>query len=347
MAACAALLASGPRVATAASAAAEPRRTSTPLPRPVVLLRYANDQTAPLLLEGRTRLVAELRVAGFEVELGRPDDDPEAAAPSSDELAEPAPPPSFYAELRLSAAGDQLKVELSNRANGTSNQLVVVGKRHEVAAVALQSVEFLRAGLVPRPIAAPPPAPASPRSKDVGTSATSPGEPRRAWGLELGAALLTSWAAGDRLGLLTLRPSFALSERVAVAAAFGVPLNQARFQAARGDATYRVWLSSVSVDYTWLRVGNAAASLGGAAGLARVSSAGAPDAPLLARESAAWSVTLGVRGAFEYRVAEGFACVADAQFMSFSPNPVITVLDAERRLGAPSVMLGLGARLLR
>jgi hypothetical protein len=293
----------------------ELQTTTAAAQRPSVVVSYDADSTSPLLVEARTRLVAELRVAGFDVE---PTSSRENGVGTTPTIGNEA---SVYADVALSAPSEQLELAVSDHSRAIANRLVLVGKRDDVAAVAIQAVEFLRAGLVPRLAPAPPVQAAvstvSAPEVDRASAPSPESQEARQLRLDLGPTLLTNLGKADRLALLSVRPSLALSTHWSVAASFDAPLGSS---------------------------GRAEASLGAGLGLARVLSTGAPDAPLVPRQAAAWSLTLGLRAAYEYRIIPAFRVVVAAELLSLSPAPVVAVLTDERRLGSPAAVFDLAAR---
>jgi hypothetical protein len=331
------------RAAPAQEATAErigPRAEGEARP-PLVSLEFDPDEPAPLLAQGVTRLVAELKVAGFRVRLLE-----RASSATDADRAEPNEIPPLYASIRLSVVGDRLQIEVDTDSNGTSSRLVLVSGRRDVAVVALQAAEFLSAGLVPRlglP-AARRPHPAAANGEAAAAQAPLGSRPE-AFGLALGAAAMTNWASGDALPLLTIHSQLALSPIFSWGTDFYLPVGAARFDAARGSANYRVWLGELDWGVHCLRTPRSTLTLGINAGIARTATAGAPTAPLQPRDPGAWSLALGVGIASEYRLVGALAVIAEARIVTLSPSPVLVVVDDERRLGRPSALLGVGLRV--
>jgi hypothetical protein len=280
---------------------------------------------SPVIEESITRIVAELRAAGFEVELD-----------SSD-----AGDSRYLAKLRLSLAGDELRVEITSDA--TASTVAITGPQQEVAAVALQSAEFLRAGLVPRfaPAQAPPAEDVAPKR----TEAEAPEPPADRWLIGLSGALLTNWGAGDRLPLLDIAPGFSLSSRFAVGVHVFVPLADARFQTATGDADYRTWLALAGAEIELLRWSAWQLAAGVNAGVARSVATGRPAVPFEALDSALWSLALGADLSVDYQLLESLALSTQLHVLSLSPQPIVAVREYERGLGRPSLLASLGARV--
>jgi len=308
----------------------------------IVSLEFDRAEAAPLLLQGVTRLAAELKVAGFQPRL--PEREPTVGEPSQSELqgAEPMP----YASIRLALVGDRLQIEVSTESNGTSSRLVLMSGRRDVAAAALQAAEFLSAGLVPRLGLPHARQLRAARSDDRAATAPPSSEPTsETFGLALGGAALTNWAASDVLPLLAVHSSLALSPVFSWGTDFYLPLGAARFDAAHGSASYRVWLGELNLGVTCLRSRRSTLTLGANAGIAWTTTAGSPTAPLQPREPGAWSLAVGLGAASEYRLVGALAVIAEGRVLTLSPSPVVVVVDDERRLGRPSALLGIGLRV--
>jgi hypothetical protein len=163
--------------------------------------------------------------------------------------------------------------------------------------------------------------------------------------LDLGASLLTNGSAADHLPLLSFAAGYAWPERVALSATFDLPLASATFHGPSGSADYRLWLAGLSADYGFVRWRRGQASLGVCVGAARTTTTGHPDAPAEAQSPALWSLALGARAGVELRLTPHVAFLSQLRLLALSPNPVVSVLADERRLGSPSLVLELGARL--
>jgi len=308
-------------------------------PAPQVRLRYDVASAPRLVTLLVTRLSAELKVGGFSPLL--PPRTADGAAAASDE----AEPSGGYGDIALSASGERVQLEITSQALGASSHVVLVGGEREVGALALQATEFLRAGLIPR---------VAPELAAQTTVETQPNAaprpdtaPKRSgrWLLDLGPTLLVNWRAGDGLALLSLGAGYAWPGRVSLSGSIDVPLNSATFRTPAGSAEYRLWLGQLQADYAWLQWRNGEATLGLGVGMAKVTTAGKPQAPIEARQPELWSLSLGARLAAELRLSSTIALLGQARVVSLSPNPVVAILADERRLGSPSVLFALGARV--
>ena len=301
-----------------------------PSNRPHVLIQYDASQPSELVDRATTRLRFELRAAGFDCTLS-----PATEPPSESEAGAP------YALIALTIENDQLELDITSSAVGSSSHVILVGTQRELGAVMLQASEFLRAGQVPRvggaapPRVAPPPQPSS----------SSPAPTRRHWLIDLGPALLSNWGAHDLLPLASFGVGYSPSLRSSVRAVFDVPVEQAQYETQRGIVDYRVGLGTLNAEYAVLHSTRASLSLGLLVGAARVLSAGRPVAPLAARDGALWALTLGVEAETELRVSRWLSLTLHGSLLSLSPNPLLAILDEERRLGSPSVLFGLGLRV--
>jgi hypothetical protein len=267
-----------------------------------------------------TRLVAELRLTGFTVML-----------PGSPET-ERAP-----TRIAISETETGLRLEITSVVQGAASHVVLAGTEQELSALALQASEFLHAGLIPR---------TAPRAPERVPEVTPP--PPRASGaafFDVGASLLTNPAVADHLPLLSFGVGYAWPERVAVSAALDVPLASATFRGDAGSADYRLWLAGLAADYGFVRWQRGQATLGLCVGAARATSTGHPSAPAEARSPASWSLVLGARAGVELRLTRHVSFISQLRALALSPNPVVAVLADERRLGSPSLVLELGARL--
>lgn len=284
-----------------------------------VKLRYEEPEPR-LVAQLLTRLRAELRVGGFGVVMDEP-----------------------AAEIAVSANGDQLQLDITTSASGTSSHAVLTGTEREIPLLALQATEFLRAGLLPRVAPAQP----IPRIEPPSAEPVSPAPALRSgsWLIDLGCGFLTGFRAGDHLPLVSLGVAHRFPERLALGVGGDIPLGNATFEASRGSANYRIWLATLHADYGWWRSSRGAASLGLELGGARVSSDGRPEAPLEARHPSRFALSLGARLAAELRLTAEVALLAQARVVSLSPTPLIAVIGDQRALGSPSVMFGLGVRI--
>jgi hypothetical protein len=79
--------------------------------------------------------------------------------------------------------------------------------------------------------------------------------------------------------------------------------------------------------------------------MAKTTTTGRPHAPLAPGHAELWSLSLGARLAAEVRLSPILALLGQARLVSLSPNPIVAVLDDERRLGGPSILLELGVRV--
>jgi hypothetical protein len=275
-----------------------------------------------------TRLNAELKVAGFSVNAG---DTPDA--------------PGDYADIVVTARGERVQVEITTTAEGASSHVVLNGGEREIAALALQATEFLRAGLSPRVTLPPASIPAAPAVVSERALPRTPPRGGFGWG-DVGASVLSSWHAHDRLALLSLAGGYAWPQGVSAGLGLDLPLNSATFRTAHGSADYRVLLTGMDLGYAPLSWSGGAITLGLYAGAARVSSVGHPDAPSLGRSPQLWALALGARLGFWQQLGGVVAVHASARVLGLSPSPVVAVLSDERRLGNPSAVLELGLRVL-
>ncbi len=275
-----------------------------------------------------TRLCSELHAGGFDC----------ALVPATTQLAtsERSAP---YALVVLTIEGDRLKLDMTSSAVGSSSHVVLLGAESELAALMLQATEFLRAGLVPRAALAPPP-----RAKEP--SAPPPASVRRHWLVDLGPAVLSNWGARDFLPVVSFAAGYSPSLRLSIRALADLPLAQAHFQTERGTADYRIGLGTLDVAYAVMQGAQARLALGLDAGAARVSSSGRPVAPLEPRDSARWTLVLGVGATGEVRLSRRLALIAQGRVLRLSPNPLVAILGDERRLGNPCLLLGLGVRVV-
>jgi hypothetical protein len=298
--------------------------------KPVVALDYESTSTAPLLIHAVTRLRAELKVAGFAEVL--PSTEPRKA----NDLG------SVYGRVSLAVTGDELRLDIVSTSSATSSHAILLGTEHDVEGVMLQATEFLRAGLVPRL------APRSPRPIEPAPPSREPSTapaPRRRWAVDAAATLATNWGAADLLPLASFAAHHYPTRRLSIGVAFDVPLAEAHYDASLGSAAYRIGLGSLEVEYALMRGTRAALSVGLGAGAARTLSSGQPQAPLQAQDASLWSLALGgsVRG--ELKVSRFLALTGRARVLGMSPNPLIAVIDDERRLGNPCFLFSLGARV--
>lgn len=316
----------------------EPEDAALAQPTPSQKVRLAHDSAgpSPLVISTVTRLAAELRVAGFSVLLRGAVSEPDPAESDDTEV---------YADISVGMLADQVRLDISSRSLGTSGHVVLLGREREIGLLALQATEFLRAGLVPRAsverarlprVVAPPTAAAA---------ATRPAEQQGRWLLDVGPALLTNWGAGDRLPLLALGAGYASPRGVSLFATLDVPLHDARFETERGIADYRSWLAGARADYRLVSWSSGSVSLGLCAGAAKTTSEGSPLPPLEPLRASAWVLYLGASAGVEYRLTRSFAATAQARLVSFSPNPLVSIVGEARRLGSPAVLFGVGARL--
>lgn len=301
-------------------------------------VRLAHDSAEPSPLVGSavTRLAAELRVAGFSVLLRSAVSEPEPAESDNSEV---------YADISVGMLSDQVRLDISSRSLGASGHVVLLGREREIGLLALQATEFLRAGLVPRASVERARLPRAVAPHAAAATATRPAEQQGRWLLDAGPALLTNWGAGDRLPLLALSAGYASPRGISLFATLDVPLHEARFQTERGVADYRSWLAGARGDYRLVDGSSGSLSLGLCAGAAKTASEGRPLAPLEPLRASAWALYLGASAAAEYRLTRSVAVTAQARLVSFSPNPLISIVDEARRLGSPALLFGVGARL--
>jgi hypothetical protein len=308
-----------------------PVATAAPVSSEVRLL-YDADEPSRLVSVMVTRLSAELRVSGFSVVLPANSDATNESAPEG------------YADVRVSEQGERVRLEVSSRSPSASSRVVLTGTEREIGPLALQAVEFLRAGQVPRVEALPRPKLEKPKREEPPTPLPKPPQPA-SWFMDVGATLLTSYRVGDRLALLSLATGYAWPERAALGASLDVPMNSPSFQGAQGVAEYRLWLGSLYADYAWLRWDGGELRLGPEAGLARVIAEGRPNALGSAVSPELWALSLGARLSGEVRVSSLVALDVHARVLGLSPNPVVAVASDERRLGSPSLLFGIAVRL--
>lgn len=300
--------------------------------QPCVLIQYNDLPSSELLAHALTRLRAELRAAGFTFTL--------CAEPSALEGSGAGAP---YALIVLTVEEGQVRLDITSRSVGTSSHVILVGTRREVEALMLQATEFLRAGIVPR-LGGAPRTPAPP-SRAV-THALQPPQRQSHWVVDLGPSVLANWGAHDVLPLASFGIGFNPSPSTSVRVAFDVPVGKARYETQQGAVDYRIWLGTLTAEYAPLRGTYWGLSLGLEAGGARVLSSGKPVAPLEPRDAALWTLAMGARATSVLRVSRRFALITQLRVLSLSPNPVVAILDNERRLGSPCILLGFGARLV-
>lgn len=315
--------------ATARAAEGSPSEVATTA-RPTVELDYDAASTSSLLLHAVTRLRAELHAAGFASAVAEP-----AAADSG--AGEPS-----YGRVSLTAEGEQLRLEVVSASSASSSHATLRGTEREVEGLMLHATEFLRAGLVPRVAtrSAPPIEPAAPRARP-----NPPSSPRRHWAVDAGVTLATNWGANDLLPLASFAALYYPARRLAIGAAFDVPLGKARYDAKLGSADYRIGFGTLEADYAVLHGARGSLALGIGVGTARTLSSGQPLPPLQPDQASLWSLSLGASLRAEVRLWRYFALTARARVVSLSPNPLIAVIDDERRLGSPCLLFGLGARV--
>lgn len=314
--------------ATARAAESSPSEVAAAV-RPTVELDYDTMSTSPLLLHAVTRLRAELHVAGF------------ASAVAEPAAADSGPREPTYGRVSLAVEGEQLRLEVVSASSASSSHATLRGAEREVEGLMLQATEFLRAGLVPRvaPRSSPPVEPAPPER-------TAPPLPlRRRWAVDAGMTLATNWGARDLLPLGSFAALHYPARRLALGAAFDMPLGQARYDATLGSADYRIGFGTLEADYAVLHGARGSLALGIGVGAARTLSSGQPLPPLQPDQASLWSLSLGASLRAELRLWRYFALTARARVVSLSPNPLIAVLDDERRLGSPCLLFGLGARV--
>jgi len=283
-----------------------------------------------------TRLTAELRVAGFSIAEPPGADTPETEADG----VEPAP--TGYASIVILIKGARIQLEITSRAQGASSHVVLVGTEREVGALALQATEFLRAGLLPR--LEPPAEPLRAAAPRVSETPTKPVRRGRVF-TELGAALLHDWGARDALPLLSLGGGYVGASGLALSGNVQLPLRRARFEATAGSADYRIWLGQIQADFAWFSWATGRATVGLSVGAARVTATGRPSPPNDARSPEAWAVTLGARLGADQELTPHVSAFCQVRALGLSPNPLVTVLSDERRLGSPSLVVELGARI--
>jgi len=293
-----------------------------------VELEYEVASGSAVLGEGVTRVSAELRLAGFDVRL----------------VEAPSDAIHGYARVRLSEAAGKLSVEIVSHTSETESRLLTVATEREIRATAVQVAEFLRAGLVPRAtVRAAPLHNAEPAPQPAPVNARP--ALKRSLRVQLGAAVLSNWNAGDLLPLLEIGAGFALSRRAWLTADLHLPLADAHYEASRGSAAYHSWFATLGADSALLSWSAGALSVGVRAGAARVSSAGAPSAPLEGRHASTWALALAAHVEVEQRIVEPLALTAGVAFLTLSPGPVVAVLDDERRLARPALIGAVGARV--
>ncbi|HVY32752.1 MAG TPA: hypothetical protein VHB79_39725 [Polyangiaceae bacterium] len=281
-----------------------------------------------------TRLQAELNVGGFAVAL---DVDSSSAPPKAN---------AAYAEVEVAEREGRVLLDVTSRSQSASSHVKLTGSEKEIGPIALQAVEFLRAGLVPR-VAAPRAGSSAPLHESVSAPpgpVSAPDAVGRAY-LDLGCGLLTNLGPNDKLALLSTAVGYAGAERLAIGVMGDIPLNSTTLTAPRGSADYRLWLGSLSADYSFWRSRRGELAFGTTLGVARTVANGHPDPPGQAAQPKLWSLTLGVRLRAELKLHPLIAIQAETRVLSMSPSPVVAVFDEERRLGAPSVLFGLGARV--
>ncbi|HEX2872383.1 MAG TPA: hypothetical protein VHP33_14040 [Polyangiaceae bacterium] len=305
-----------------------------------VSLRYEANAPPRLVALLVTRLRAELRVAGFVAVL--PTDPEVTDAGSPQQVADG----SGYAEIALSASGERVQLEITSQSRGASSHVVLNGTEREIGPLALQATEFLRAGVTPREASD---STAEARQSSAVDTAASRNRPESAqgggWVLDLGATLLTNWSSADRLPLLSVGTGYALPARLLLGGSVDVPLASATFRATAGSADYRMGLAQLHADYAWLRWASGEATLGLAIGMARVTTAGRPQASMKAINAELWSLTLGAQLAAELRFGSGVALLGRARLLGLSPNPLVAIGAEERRLGGPALLFELGVRV--
>lgn len=275
-----------------------------------------------------TRLNAELKVGGFAVVFHD--------APSN--------PNTTYADVRVAEHDDRVLLDVTSRSESAKSHVMLEGVEKEIGPLALQAVEFLRAGLVPSlssSASTQPPHPEPP--SELPRPVTQPKVGR--WYLDLGGTLLTNVGQKDTLVLLSTGVGYALAERLALGVSADIPLNAATLTADRGSADYRQWLGELRGDYSFWRSSQGEVAWGTLLGVARTAANGRPDPPSQAEHPALWSLTLGATLRAELKLSALVALQAEARVLSMSPSPVVAVFEADRRLGAPSVLFNLGARV--
>lgn len=295
--------------------------------RPVVTLAYDAVSTSPLLLHAVTRLRAELNAAGF---VGI------VTQPTTESPGETVP---VYGRISLLVHGEQLRIDIISTSSATSSHAILLGTEGEIEGLMLQATEFLRAGLVPR---------LGPRAVRRGERAVAPPpreSPRRRWAVDAAMTLGTNWGSEDVLPLVSFAAQHYPAKRLAVGVAFDVPIADARFETAHGAAEYRIGFGQVEMDYTLLGGARGALALGLQLGAARTLSTGQPLPPLEPHSASLWSLSLGVGLRAELRIWRFFAVSTRFHVVGLSPNPLVAVLDEERRLGRPCLLFSLGGRL--
>ncbi len=316
--------------ATARAAEGPPSEVSAAA-KPTVELDYDTASTSPLLLHAVTRLRAELHAAGFASSVAEPSP-VSGSGSSADE--------STYGRVSLAVTGEQLQLEVVSASSASSSHATLRGTEREVEGLMLQATEFLRAGLVPRAMARtvrrePPPVPRQ----------APPPPQRRRWVVDAGISLATNWGAGDLLPLASFAALHYPARRLAVGVAFDVPLDEASYDAELGSADYRIGFGTVEADYAVLHGSRGSLALGIGVGAARTLSSGQPLPPLQPDQASLSSLALGASLRAELRLWRYFALTARARVVSLSPNPLIAVVDDERRLGNPCLLFSLGARV--
>jgi hypothetical protein len=302
-------------------------------------LRYEVNAPPRLVTLLVTRLKAELRVAGFV-----------AVLPNVHEVAGPGSGlqpvgSSGYADIALSASGERVQLEITSHSRGASSHVVLNGTEREIGPLALQATEFLRAGVTPRDASDSTAEARRSSAVDSASRKRPEGAQGGGWVLDLGATLLTNWSSGDRLPLLSVGTGYALPARLLLGGSVDVPLASATFRATAGSADYRMGLAQLHADYAWLRWASGEATLGLAIGMARVTTAGRPQASMKATSAELWSLTLGARLAAELRFGSSVALLGRARLLGLSPNPLVAIGAEERRLGGPALLFELGVRV--
>lgn len=318
-----------PCLAEEGPASAVPAPTSSPAP--TVHVTVDGRESAVLVERMLTRLRAELRVSGFVI------------AP---ERAGEARAVTDYAEIGVSGHGERVLLDVTTRSPSASSHVVLAGGERELGALALQAVEFLRAGLVPRIVEPEPPDATPPKPGPSEPPRLAPLEPAagRAY-LDIGGTLLTNLGAKDQLALLSLGLGYASAGRVSFGAFGEIPLTSAAFQAGRGAADYQLWLGGLDGDFAFWRSAGGELALGSLLGLARATARGNPTGPARAERPASWSLVLGAKLRAQLKLSPSIALQAEARVLALSPNPIVAVFDDERRLGAPSALVSLGVRV--
>jgi len=301
----------------------------------VVLLREPGAGAA--VDHAETRLAAELRAAGFDVE-ERTAEQPDDAR----RLVEAAEPGAAFATVLLRPAGRGAATDVwvaDHVTHKTVVRRITARGRGDAAdrAMALRVVELMRASLVEGVVLPPPPedaaiAPEPPPSlpPDVRAwtrEAVEP-SPEAAAPAPFSVALGAAGAfGGPDVGLAVapmLRVAWRPAARWELAVLGAGPALGARVGAREGSATVRQELALVEATFDPLRADPVQPYLAAGAGVYHLDATGYASAPFTSGQGDAWAALVGAGLGARLRLARSASLALDARELVAMPRPVLS-----------------------